>query len=313
MNVIVTGGAGFIGSHLVDRLIDVGHEVHVFDHFQAGNINHVHPNAIIHEIDIVTDNLAPLFQKIRPDIVFHLAAQVDITTSVARPDQDAMVNIIATIRLLEASCQYRVKKFIFASSSAVYGEATQLPITEAESVCPISYYGLSKHAAEMYIKQFHRLYGLSYTILRYGNVYGPRQPSTGEGGVVAIFNDRIIADQPVYIYGDGEQTRDFVYVNDVVDANIASLRKGTNQTIQIGTNEATSVRQLVDQLEQIHQQQVEVIYKGARSGEVKNSCLDNQKAFNELSWEPMISIKDGLSRTYDYFRRQTVPETSKKL
>ncbi|NRF95278.1 NAD-dependent epimerase/dehydratase family protein [Paenibacillus frigoriresistens] len=216
MKAVVTGGAGFIGSHLVEELLAEHVEVHIIDNLISGKQKYVNPQAIFHLADISSEQIKSLIEDIRPDVVFHLAAQADVQRFIQNPGYDAMVNLVGTIYLLEACRDAAVSKFIFASISAVYGNLQKEQIVETDPICPISYYGISKYAAESYIRVFHQLYGLPYTILRYGNVYGPRQTPKGEGGVVAVFMERIQKGTPLTIHGDGEQTRDFVYVKDEV-------------------------------------------------------------------------------------------------
>ena len=229
MKAIVTGGAGFIGSHLVDELIQNGAKVHVLDNLISGYSDYVHPLAVLHTDDICSNEAQQIILREKPDVVFHLAAQADVGRSVAEPGYDADVNINGTINILEACRTASVRKVIFSSTSAVYGNLQKDLISEADFVVPISYYGLSKLTAESYIRLFYALHRLPYTILRYANVYGPRQTAKGEGGVVAVFLDNIKKGKPLMIHGDGEQTRDFIYVKDVVQANIAAVIKGTKK------------------------------------------------------------------------------------
>lgn len=300
MKVVVTGGAGFIGSHLVDQLVSDGHEVHCIDDFSTGQETNVHPQAIIHHVDIRHRETIDLLLKIQPEIVFHLAAQVDVVRSIADPMYDAAVNILGTIHLLEACRQSSVRKFIYASSSAVYGDLETELIHEGNVTSPISFYGISKLTPESYIRVYHQLYGLNYTILRYANVYGPRQSVKGEGGVVATFVDRIKKGLPLFIHGDGEQTRDFVYVADVVNANVAALLRGQNEVIHVGTATETSIQQLVTALESIHGSKIITVIAPSRPGDIKHSCLDNRKARTLFTWTPIYDVTRGLAETYAY-------------
>jgi UDP-glucose 4-epimerase len=298
MKALVTGGAGFIGSHLVDKLISRGNEVFIIDNLSTGSVNNIHPLATLYKIDICDKAVKEIFLKIKPDVVFHLAAQADVTQSVLYPGYDANVNIIGTINILEACREAKVKKLIFASTSAVYGEVQNELITEQNMVSPISYYGLSKLTAESYIRQYYKLYQLPYTIFRYANVYGPRQISKGEGGVVAIFIEKLKGEEPLNVYGDGEQTRDFIYVSDIVDANVLAIEKGNQETIQLSTGQKTSVNQLIQLLKEIHGSSMNIIYKEAKPGDIKHSCLDNSKAKQVLNWSPSNQINEGLKNTY---------------
>lgn len=298
MKAIVTGGAGFIGSHLVEELILNGAEVHVLDNMISGNKEYVHPNAIIHTVDICSEVAGQIIVKEKPDVVFHLAAQADVGRSIQEPQYDANVNINGTVNILEACHEASVRKVIFSSTSGVYGNLQKDLISEEDLTGPISYYGLSKLTAESYIRLFHQLYGLPYTILRYGNVYGPRQTAKGEGGVVAVFLDRIKKGMPLSIHGDGEQTRDFIYVKDIVNANIASVNQGHQETIQVSTAQKTSINHLLNMLTQIHGSRVNTVHTSSRTGDIKHSCLDNKKARQILKWHPESDIFQGLSETY---------------
>ncbi|MED3872548.1 GDP-mannose 4,6-dehydratase, partial [Priestia megaterium] len=228
----------------------------------------------------------------------HLAAQADVSRSINDPQYDADVNIKGTINILEACRDASVDKIIFASTSAVYGELQKDLITEMDPTVPISYYGLSKLAAESYIRLFSRLYGLSYTILRYGNVYGPRQTPKGEGGVVAVFLDRLNKGTMLNIHGDGEQTRDFVYVKDIVQANIAAIDKGHQEVIHASTTQRTSVNRLLKELEKIHGSKINISHTEGRPGDIKHSCLDSKKAYKLLEWQSQVSIFNGFKETY---------------
>jgi len=300
MKAVVTGGAGFIGSHLVEELIKKGIEVHVLDNMAAGNLYNVHPLAVIHTEDICSTEAKHIILKEKPDVVFHLAAQADVARSIYNPKYDADVNINGTINILEACHEASVKKIIFSSTSGVYGNLQKELISEEDLAIPASYYGLSKLTAESYIRLFYQLYGLSYTILRYGNVYGPRQTAKGEGGVIAVFLDRVNKGIPLSIHGDGEQTRDFVYVKDVVQANINAMEQGHQETIQISTAQKTSINHLLETLTQIHGDKIDTVSKPARTGDIKHSCLDNRKAHQLLKWHPSIDIFSGLTETYKF-------------
>lgn len=300
MKAVVTGGAGFIGSHLVEELIKKGIEVHVLDNMTAGNLSNVHPLAVIHTEDICSIEAKRIIVKEKPDVVFHLAAQADVARSINDPKYDADVNINGTINMLEACREITLKKFIFASTSGVYGDLQKDLISEEDLTVPVSYYGLSKLTAESYIRLFNHLYGIPYTILRYGNVYGPRQTAKGEGGVVAVFLERLKKGMPLNIHGNGEQTRDFIYVKDIVQANIASIEGGNQHTVQISTTKSTSINQLLEILERIHPSKIEALHTSTRIGDIKHSCLDNKKARQILNWQPQFNILDGITETYNY-------------
>lgn len=300
MKALVTGGAGFIGSHLVEELIAKGCKVHVLDNMISGYLEHIPPEVNLHVQDICSKEAKQLIIKEKPDIVFHLAAQADVGRSINEPQYDADVNIKGTINILEGCRDAKVKKLIFASTSAVYGNLQKEILSENDQTIPISYYGLSKLTAEFYIRIFSQLYDFPYTILRYGNVYGPRQTAKGEGGVVAVFLEKIKKGIPLNIHGDGEQTRDFIYVKDIVQANIAAINCGHHEIIQVSTSKRTSVNQIIDMLTQIHGSKIITQYTDPRNGDIKHSCLNNKKARHLLQWEPKIGIFHGLLETYKF-------------
>lgn len=300
MKVVVTGGAGFIGSHLVEELILKGADVHVVDNLSSGHLHNIHRLAVFHNMDICSIHAKEMILREKPDVVFHLAAQADVGRSILDPKYDADVNINGTINILEASQQASVQKIIFASTAAVYGNIQKEIVTEEVLPVPISYYGLSKLTAESYIRLFGQLHGLSYTILRYANVYGPRQSAKGEGGVIAVFLDRITKGMPVNIHGNGEQTRDFIFVKDVVQANLAAVEGGHQEIIQVSTAQRTSVNHLLKMLTQIHGSNILSTKTEARAGDIKHSCLDNKKAQKLLQWQPQVKMFKGLKETYDY-------------
>lgn len=303
MKAVVTGGAGFIGSHLVRELIGRQAQVHVIDNLSSGKAERIHPDAIVHTHDIQSREAEDVIATVCPDVVFHLAAQADVQHSLKEPYTDAAVNIAGTARILAACRSVKKTKLVFASTSAVYGELERERILEHDPTSPISFYGMSKFTAEGYIRLFGELYGLPYTILRYGNVYGPGQTAKGEGGVIALFMERLLHSQPLRVYGDGEQTRDFIYVQDVVQANLAAINHGNHQTIQISTGQPTSVNRIIGLLNQFHSAAIPVEYHPARPGDIKHSCLDNSKARQALRWEPEASVSQGLLKTYEYWHK----------
>lgn len=302
MKAIVTGGAGFIGSHLVRELVNRGHQVHVIDDLSSGRAAKVHPDAVLHVEDIREAGAEAVIREVQPDVVFHLAAQADVQRSIKEPHADAAVNIAGTARMLEAARQAGAGRLVFASTSAVYGELQKERITEADPAKPISFYGMSKWTAERYLELFRQLYGTSFTVLRYGNVYGPGQTAKGEGGVIALFMERLLAGEPLRIHGDGEQTRDFIYVQDVVAANLAAAeRGGGGQILHVSTGRRTSVNQIVEHLRVLHGKDIEVRYGPARAGDIKHSCLDNATSTASLGWQPEVSISEGLKATYRHW------------
>lgn len=298
MKVIVSGGAGFIGSHLVDALISKGIEVHILDNLDSGQLDQVNPKAQLHIVDICSEEARKIVIDVKPHAFFHLAAQTDVMKSVQNPRYDADVNIIGTINMLEACRRAKVNKFIFASTSAVYGNLNKALLLEEDVTVPVSYYGLSKLTAESYIRLFYELYRQSYTILRYANVYGPRQIPKGEGGVVSVFFDRINKGGNIHVHGDGHQTRDFIYVKDIVAANIAALDSGDQDTIQISTSQKTSINKILSLLADIHGIRIVKKFTAPRKGDIKHSCLCNKKAQNLLKWNPTYPIEVGLRETY---------------
>jgi len=302
MKVLVTGGAGFIGSHVVDLLIQSGYEPIVVDNLRTGKREFVPPNVQFIKMDIASPRIESVFAREKPDVVIHLAAQVDVAYSVKNPVEDANQNILGTIRLLACSYKFNVKKFIFSSSCAVYGEKDDCSIKETFPVQPLSFYGISKYTSEQYIQAFHQLFQLPYTILRYANVYGPRQSSNGEGGVISIFLKKVLNGEAPCISGDGEQTRDFVYVKDVARANVLSIEKGTNGIFNIGTNSKTSINQLFNIITSLTNSNLLPIPMPEREGDIRYSQLDNTEAVNLLSWKPNFDLQTGLTETLNYYK-----------
>lgn len=302
MKILVTGGAGFIGSHILDLLIDEGHEVIVIDNFLTGQREFVPPHVKLFEMDIASVQIEKVFAEEKPDSVIHLAAQIDVTESIRDPVSDARHNILGTIRILHCCHKYQVGKIIYSSSCAVYSETADCSITESFPIQPLSFYGLSKHISEMYIQFYHSFHGLPFTILRYANVYGPRQATRGEGGVVSIFLQKMRNGESPVIYGTGEQTRDFVYVKDVAAANVRSLSKGMNEIINIGCNEKTSINQLVDLMESLHSVKISPVYLPGRKGDIQHSLLNNAKAMECLGWQPRYDLRAGLAQTRNHFQ-----------
>lgn len=306
MKVLVTGGAGFIGSNIVDALIEKKHKVSIVDNLATGNMKNVNKKAKFYKVSVTDFNkIENIFKKEKFDVVIHHAAQLDVRKSVADPNFDADVNIKGTINILEACKRTKVKKIIFASSGGtIYGECSSKAPDEKAFANPLSPYGVAKLSVEHYIKCYSALYGLKYTVLRYANVYGPRQDPFGEAGVVAIFIGKMLKNEPVFIFGDGKQLRDYVYVKDVVDANLKALNKGNNEIINIGTHKTFSVNQLEKELSKITNYQNKPIYKPKRSGELLKSFLNISKAKKVLNWQPKTDIVTGLKNTVDFFKKQ---------
>ncbi len=302
LRVIVTGGAGFIGSHTVDKLVAGGAQVTVIDNLSTGKKENLNPQADFVEMDITSNGLSSVFDRFRPEAVIHLAAQVSVAKSINDPVRDSMINVVGSVNLLENCRRTGVNKVVYAASAAVYGNPGETVLQESIPAQPLSFYGVSKLAPEYYLKVFHHLYGLKYTVLRYANVYGPRQDASGEGGVVSIFAAKILAGQSPVIYGDGEQTRDFVYVGDVAKANIIALGRGDQQVLNIGTGMRTSVNQLFSVMAELAGKDLSPMYAGAREGDIRHSCMDSSRARAVLGWEPQSLLKDGLSKTLDFYR-----------
>ncbi|MDH4211610.1 MAG: GDP-mannose 4,6-dehydratase [candidate division WOR-3 bacterium] len=302
MKILVTGGCGFIGSHIVDAYISEGHGVVVIDDLSTGDIGNVNPEAKFYEMDINSD-LQGIFEKERFEVINHHAAQINVRTSVDDPMFDARVNILGTLNLLRMAVQYGVKRFIYASSGgAVYGEPDDLPANESTALSPLSPYGVSKVAAEKYILAFSHLFDLDSFILRYSNVFGPRQIARSEAGVISIFIERILKNEPCVVYGDGKQTRDYVFVSDVVEANLLALG-GSPSILNIGTGVETAVNDLIDVFSSILGRKTAHQHIDPRPGEVLRSALDCQKASSQIGWEPVVALKDGIIRTLEYFKK----------
>ncbi|BCB03441.1 NAD-dependent epimerase/dehydratase family protein [Bacillus sp. KH172YL63] len=298
MKAFVTGGAGFIGSHLVDTLISRGDTVHVIDNLSSGKKEFIHPSSVFHQLDICSPSVQRLILDEKPDVIYHMAAQADVSRSTSSPFSDMHSNLAGTINLLEACRRTPIKKFVFSSTSAVYGNVMCDKINEIQPPNPISFYGLSKYAAERYIRLYNDTFNIPYSILRYGNVYGPRQTSKGEGGVIAVFLETLKRNEALKINGDGLQTRDYIYVQDVVDANIAAAEEPKNLVVQISTGESTSILQLIQLIQENHDTEVKTFHGADRQGDIKHSCLDNSLATASLQWKPSYTIEEGIRNTY---------------
>jgi UDP-glucose 4-epimerase len=297
VRAVVTGGAGFIGSHVVDALLARGDDVTVIDNFATGKRENLRSEAALAERDIRED-LAAVFDDARPEVCFHLAAQADVRVSVADPEFDAQVNAIGTVRVLEGARRHGTHLVFSSTGGAIYGESPE-PATEESARQPLSPYGTSKLAAEEYIRTYNRLYESGHVALRYGNVYGPRQDPHGEAGVVAIFFNRLKAGEAPRIFGDGQQTRDYVFVGDVVDATLAGagVRGGV---FNVGTGRETSVVELFDACRAVTGVDVEPDYAPARLGELQRSVLAIDRAIDELAWRPRRSLDEGLAETWNW-------------
>ncbi len=301
MRVVVTGGAGFIGSHVVDALVARSNEVHVLDNLSTGSRDFVSAQATLHEGDIRTD-AAAVFEQVEPDVCFHLAAQADVGTSVQRPGYDAEVNVVGTISVLEAA-RTRGAQVVFSSTGgAIYGECTE-PAGEDSPRRPVSPYGMAKLSAEEYLAGWNRLYGTGHVALRFANVYGPRQAASLEGGVVAIFLERLAAHEPTTIFGDGEQSRDFVYVKDVVRGVLAAVGHDGG-VFNLGTGVATTVNALHEACRRTAGSSDGPMYQPARAGDALRSVVDPSRARSELGWQAEVSLDDGLRETWESLRKE---------
>jgi UDP-glucose 4-epimerase len=303
MKVLVTGGAGFIASHVVDALIDAGFDVVVVDDLSTGRASNLNSRARFVRMDIRDPALAALFEQERPDFVNHHAAQMDVRRSIVDPLFDASVNILGSLNVIECAKATGVRRMVYISTGgAVYGEPEYVPCDEGHPVNPICQYGASKHTVEHYLFMYHANYGLDYTVLRYPNVYGPRQDPGGEAGVVAIFIGQMLSDAVVTINGDGDQVRDFVYVGDCARANLLALTSGRNGIFNVGSGRGTSVNDISRVLKTLTGYSRDVQHGPPKLGETRAIYLNAEKAARELGWSPEVSLEDGLASTIDYFR-----------
>lgn len=303
MKVLVTGGAGFIGSHVCDRLARDGHELVILDDLSSGHVEQVHPAARFYQMELDSPWLDELFVVERPEAVVHHAAQASVRRSVADPVFDARVNVLGTIALLQASIRHEVRRFLIASTGgAIYGEATVVPTPEDYPAAPISPYGASKLAAELMLRTFHAMSGLSYAALRYGNVYGPRQDPHGEAGVVAIFSRQLLTGNEALINGDGQQTRDFVYVADVAEANALALTSTAVGAFNVGTGTETSVNEIFRILRDLAGSSQAERHGPSKPGEQRRSAVDPARIGGEMGWRPKTALRDGLESTVASFR-----------
>lgn len=297
--VLITGGAGFIGSHIVEKLLENNYNVIIIDNLSSGSIENI-PNSDtikFYQLNIEKDDLELVFQKEAPDYVIHLAAQTSVNFSISHPYYDANMNVMASIKLLELCKKYNIRKFITASSAAIYGNPKYLPIDENHPTEPMSQYGLSKLTMEKYIK----LSGIPYIIFRFSNAYGPRQKSSKESGVVAIFNNAMKNNEPINIYGDGEQIRDFIYVEDIANICIKAINSNVeNEIINFSTNKGVSLNQLFKVMKSLYNYTLNANYLPERIGDIKNSILSNDKAYNLLQFTNYTKLEKGLEILANY-------------
>ncbi len=301
MNILVTGGAGFIGSHIVDALIEKGRKVSVIDNLSSGSKDNLNQKAIFYKRDI-TDDISDIFEKVRPEVVFHLAAHIDLRESVKNPIFDANSNIIGSLNILENMRKFGSKKIILSSTSATYGDDVKIPTTESENENPNSPYGITKLTVEKYMQFYKKVYGIEFVSLRYANAYGPRQNPKGEAGVIAIFTDKILTgDQPI-INGTGEQTRDYLYIKDIVKANMLVFEKNVSGIFNVSTGVETSVNDLFRKIVELTKMIVKEVHGPAPPGERMRSCISHEKIKKEFGWEPDYNIDKGLKETIEWFK-----------
>ena len=308
MNVLVTGGAGFIGSHLVRQLLDAKHNVTVLDNVSTGTWQHLpqgKDTCTCWEMDIRDKAAREKIEQAKFDVIVHLAAQTMVDVSIKDPEFDASENVMGTVNILEAARHSGVKRIIFASTAASYGDVTEdrLPIREEETLAPMSFYGLTKVTVEKYLKLYHDLYGLDYVALRFANVYGERQGDTGEGGVISIFAKRIAKDQGITVFGDGKQTRDFIYAGDIAAGIIAAMTTDkANAVYNLSNQTETSLLELIELMAKASGKTVEPAFAAPREGDINRSMLCNEAAVQNLNWQPKMDLAEGLARTINYFK-----------
>ncbi|HEX9916615.1 MAG TPA: NAD-dependent epimerase/dehydratase family protein [candidate division Zixibacteria bacterium] len=301
--IVVTGGAGFIGSHVADEFIRQKHRVVIIDNLSTGFEKNINPRAKFYKVDINNSVIDKIFKREKPDILCHHAAQIDVRKSVENPISDAQGNILGSLNLFESCVRHKVKKVIFASTGgAIYGEQAYFPADESHPAKPLSPYGIAKLSIESYLYFYAEVYGLNYICLRYANVYGPRQNSWGEAGVVAIFARKMLNDDKAFINGDGKQTRDFVYVNDVVKANLLALDYPKNNTFNIGTGIETDINTIFRLIKKETGNNQKELHLPAKKGEQKRSVLDFSRARKDLKWRPKMDLAEGIKKTVEYFK-----------
>jgi len=302
MNVLVTGGAGFIGSHIVDALLEQGHSVAVVDNLSTGSAQNLNPRCRFYEMSICDHQLSEVFEQEKPEVVNHQAAQVVIQRSLTEPIFDAEQNILGSINVILNCVRSGVKKIIYASSSAVYGEPEYLPVGESHTISPISQMGISKHTVEHYLYLYSIQSGLDYMVLRYANVYGPRQSPKGEAGVVAIFARQMLEGQRPTIFGKGDKTRDYIYVADVARANLLAMQSNAKGIYNVGTGVETSDKEMFDTLAELLGFRDAPHYGQDRKGDIYRICFDCSKVMKQMGWQHQVSLREGLAQTIGYYQ-----------
>jgi len=309
MRILITGGAGFIGSHLADRLIKNGDKVILIDNLSTGKKENINPKAKFYKIDIQSPKISDIFKKEKPEILFHLAAQIDVRKSVEDPIKDAKINILGSLNVIKNFYQESLKntkkpKIIFSSTGgAIYGDAKIIPTPETYPEFPLSPYGICKLTIEKYLNYYWKVFNIPYVALRYANVYGPRQNSKGESGVVSIFIDKLFSGESPIINGSGKQTRDFVFIEDIIEANILAMKKNKVGVYNIGTGKETDINTIFQKLKKITNSNLKAVHCLEKKGEQKRSCLDYKKAQKELSWKPKYNLDEGLIKTVEWFKK----------
>jgi len=303
MKIMVTGGAGFIGSHVTDMMIEAGHEVIVVDDLSTGRLSNLNPHATFYAVDIRSSEMERVFAQEKPEVICHHAAQMDVRRSMDDPLFDADINIIGSIKLAQLAIRHGTRKFIHISSGgAAYGEPEYLPCDEDHPIKPLCHYGASKYTFELYLHVFNANYNLDYSVIRYPNVYGPRQDPHGEAGVIAIFTGRMLRGEEVTINGSGEQVRDYVYVTDCARSNLLLLEQGSGHVYNLGYGIGTTVNEIFQQLKNITGYPKPALFGPAKVGETFKIYLNAGRAERELGWRPIIPLEEGLKRTVDYFK-----------
>jgi UDP-glucose 4-epimerase len=306
MKVLVTGGAGFIGSHVSDRLLSLGHSVTVVDSLATGRLANISPEVDFRQVDLRDERLAQVFAEVRPEVVFHLAAHIDVTRSVREPEYDASINILGSLNLLECCRAHSTRKVIYSGTAgALFGEPTYVPVDEGHPVEPISPYGISKHTVEHYLFAYRANHGLEYTVLRYPNVYGPRQDPHGEAGVVAIFSLLMLRGGQPVIFGDGTKTRDYCYVGDIVDANLIALNSPVNGVYNLGRGIEVSDLEIFEAVREAVGSDIRPVFAPVRPGEVEHIALDASKAERELGWKWKVGLTEGVAEAVAHYRAAT--------